>query len=50
MNTKRTQFKVIHAIALCGSKVGQSTFKKREIPWNSKGFRISYDYSHSINP
>ena len=31
-----------------GSKVGQSTLKKPETPWNSKGFRICRDYSHSI--
>ena len=28
--------------------VGQSTPQNRKIPWNSKGFRICRDYSHSI--
>ena len=31
-----------------GKKVGQSTLKNRETPWNSKGFRVCRDYSSSI--
>ena len=30
-----------------GKKVGQSTFKNRKTPWNSKGFCICSDYSSS---
>ena len=32
-----------------GKKVGQSTLKNRETPWNSKGFCVCRDYSSSIN-
>ena len=40
---------VIRAVKeVMGKKVGQSTFKNRETPWNSKGFRVCRDYSSSI--
>ena len=40
---------VIRAVKeVMGKKVGQSTLKNRETPWNSKGFRICSDYSSSI--